>query len=560
MRTIEPDVARAESDGPDDYAAIPDLAALLSTAESPVQALRLLNHVLTTLPIAISLYDASDDRFRILYLNPAIESFAGPVNSPAIGMPMLSVYPDAIQNHVHDLFVSAVSGGRPSHLRDFVSHTGRHFDVDAYPIQGPGNAHFLMLVAREITEVMRGRRRLESCLSTAIDLARELDRGEVVRRLAEHCMSAINAARITVGRVEAEDIVIDACVDEDGRAIAAGTRWSLTSQPALLRVVTEKRPVVGRVERSSLSAAVWESVSDTREVLTVPMIFDGAVVGTIAASRRSDRRFSEEDMTTLQQLASVGVMAIHNAELLADARRASEVKTDFMNMAAHELRTPLSVIKGYVSMLGDGTFGDVPEAWSEALATIQAKTHELDKLVNDVLTAARLESGRLPTGATLVDLNTLAEAAATRARPRVQMLGAELRVLPSPEAVFVKVLPEHVARIVDNLVNNALTYSASPGWVEIRVGEGPDHARVFVEDHGRGIPEEARERIFDQFVRVEDADFGYPSGTGLGLFISRKLAEIYGGRLTLERSDPGSGSTFSLVLPRAHPRLGVNRD
>ena len=109
--------------------------------------------------------------------------------------------------------------------------------------------------------------------------------------------------------------------------------------------------------------------------------------------------------------------------------------------------------------------------------------------------------------------------------------------------------PDHVGRILDNLINNAFNYSPAPPRVSVTIETDAGSALIRVEDHGRGIGSEHRDRIFQQFYRVDDAVEGYPPGTGLGLFISRALAERYGGGLDLEWSEPGIGSRFVLRLP-----------
>jgi signal transduction histidine kinase len=180
------------------------------------------------------------------------------------------------------------------------------------------------------------------------------------------------------------------------------------------------------------------------------------------------------------------------------------------------------------------------------------KASELGRLVDDLLLTSRLESGGLPVRAAPVDLRHLLQAAAERARARLELVGGELQLRLPDEPLQVAADPEHLSRVFDNLLNNALTYGrpGEPAWVRLEATVEDGTAAVAVEDHGRGVPAEMRERIFERFVRAdEDAD--PRSGTGLGLYISRQLAARHGGRLELERSAPGEGSRFVLRLPVA---------
>jgi two-component system sensor histidine kinase SenX3 len=140
--------------------------------------------------------------------------------------------------------------------------------------------------------------------------------------------------------------------------------------------------------------------------------------------------------------------------------------------------------------------------------------------------------------------------ALARAQDRATLIGAELASKLPAEPVLVAASKRDIGIVCDNLLNNAMTYTPAPARVRVEVSDG-DMPEVRISDNGLGIPESARERIFDQFYRVDNREFGYPSGTGLGLYISRRLAERYGGQLVLERSKVGEGSVFTLRLRRA---------
>ena len=290
-----------------------------------------------------------------------------------------------------------------------------------------------------------------------------------------------------------------------------------------------------------------EAHSDSRHTAIIPLTLGGQVGAALILVRRTDQPFSGEDLDLLQLIGNAAAVALRNAELFGQAHDLTRTKSDFMNLAAHELRTPLSVIAGYVSMLEDGTFGPVPQPWLQPLSVLGAKTGELGTLVEDLLVAARLEAGTMPTAISDFDLRASARECVARCLPRATLLEAEL-TMELPEApVPVRADPDHIARILDNLVNNALTYTAGKPAVRIEVSGGASSA-VTVIDHGIGIPAELRERIFERFYRVDHADLPRQAGTGLGLAISRDLAERHGGRVELLRSQ--SGARFRLSLPR----------
>jgi len=235
-------------------------------------------------------------------------------------------------------------------------------------------------------------------------------------------------------------------------------------------------------------------------------------------------------------------------ELFAAAQESSRAKSEFLNMAAHELRTPLSVVSGYLAMLSEGSFGVAPETWQMPLDMLAAKTGELNRIVDDLLMASRMDVGWLPEQMHVLDLREAIDAAQRRAEPRAQLMQADLRVESEPKPVLVEADPVHLGRILDNLINNALTYCREKPVITLALAGG-ELARLQVRDNGVGIPPDKREAVFERFVRLDDASIGPVPGTGLGLYISRELARRHGGSLELRESRPGDGSVFELRLP-----------
>jgi signal transduction histidine kinase len=341
-----------------------------------------------------------------------------------------------------------------------------------------------------------------------------------------------------------------------GRA-PAGARFPISDlvagdDPVMLRAVSDGQPKISGAYRVRGMKSVTEwGQAGPRHTLTLPLVLGGSVNAVLLVGRLRDRPFRREDALTLQLVGNVAVLALRNARLFAEAQEANRARSDFLNMAGHELRTPLTVIKGYLSMLSDGSLGAPPQGLRQPVELLASKADELSTLVDDLLFTSRLDSGRLPAHPMRLDLRLAVQDAARRAEPRVHLLGGELVVAIGDDPLVVSADPEHVARVLDNLINNALTYRrpGQPAWVRLTAEVEDVVAAVSVEDRGRGIAPELRDRIFERFVRGDQASSGVP-GTGLGLYISRQLAARHGGRLELDHSTPGQGSRFSLRLPR----------
>jgi PAS domain S-box-containing protein len=396
----------------------------------------------------------------------------------------------------------------------------------------------------------RSATRLQVAVDVALDLARSLDVQEVVSRLVRRAAVATGAERCALLRLEGGedgDVVTEAAYDVAGLDRGTGYRYPLAYQPLLREAVRSRAPVVGGPKDvTPMPPGLQAAVGDVRHTCTVPLLFGGEVIAVLVLSRRREQAFSHDDVNTLVLLGGPAALALRNSYLYQRTEEASRVKTDFLDMAAHELRTPLTVISGYLSILREGAFGPTPEKWHGPLKTLDAKATELRRLVDDLLLAARLETGRLDTTMQPVDLREVAEQA-------VQAVEEQVGLDVPRDPVMVRGDREQLTRLVDHLVNNALSYGREGElpWARVAVEVWPEvgEARLTVDDQGRGLPPGAEDRIFERFSRLEDPDHPMVPGTGLGLYICRELATRHGGHVELEWSQQGVGSRFALQVP-----------
>jgi signal transduction histidine kinase len=233
----------------------------------------------------------------------------------------------------------------------------------------------------------------------------------------------------------------------------------------------------------------------------------------------------------------------------AAANAASEAKSGFLNVAAHELRTPITVLKGYLSMLADGSLGEAPEQWEKPLGVLMAKTDELEKIVEDLLDASRIDASRMVLEKEVVDLRTIVDDAVERARPRAQLIEATLSESLGSSLVLVNADERRIGRVLDNLINNGMSYSHRPAHVSVELSTDGGLAVVKVKDKGIGIPDDLLEAVFDRFYRRAGRGPDEVPGVGLGLYISREVAQHHGGDLVVESSSPDAGSVLVLTLP-----------
>jgi signal transduction histidine kinase len=278
------------------------------------------------------------------------------------------------------------------------------------------------------------------------------------------------------------------------------------------------------------------------------------------AAVNSSGAFADETllqkMVTLQvfnvfvALASFVLVAyVETRERGQQARVSSEAKSEFLRVASHELRGPLSVLGGYLSLLASGDLGTGPDRWRGPLEILSAKTAELNAIMDQLLEVSKFDGKQSPVARMSFDLRDAVDAAVARAEPRVRLAGAGLEFERGAESVPVRGDAGQIGHVLDNLINNALSYTREPARVSIRCGAEASLAVVRISDRGVGIPDDLRPSLFEPFRRGRQPGVEDVAGTGLGLYISRELALAHGGTLSLEATGAGEGSTFALALP-----------
>ena len=262
---------------------------------------------------------------------------------------------------------------------------------------------------------------------------------------------------------------------------------------------------------------------------------------------RSDRLtpiFGDEELTRLSQYASSLSAGLDRVTLSSKIAALERAKTDFLNIASHELRGPMTVIKGYLTMLEAGAMGELAPKARSVLPLLISKSDEVNWMIEQMIEASRLEEGRLALKKHRADIVELTEGAIDGIR--VTLSGHEVKVDLPVESIEADVDPDRFQMVVRNLLSNAAKYSPSGSDIGVDVRRDVDKAFVSVRDEGVGISEEDQPRLFTRFGRIETS--AHVQGTGLGLWLSREIARMHDGDLTVD-SKVGVGSTFTFTVP-----------
>ncbi len=396
-------------------------------------------------------------------------------------------------------------------------------------------------------------RRLQLTLDLAMALASSLSPREVVQLLLNRTLDAVAADRATLSRIEDDEIVIEATYARSGELTWVGRRYALDyieKQPLIKRALQTRQPVLGgQLDVASAAPEFHDALTAVAQTANVPLLLGGRPAGLLVVSRTQGSSFTSADLGVLELMGNAAMLSLRNARLFEDLEAASAAKSQFLNMAAHELRTPVTVIRGYTSILKAGGARDGTES-DRALSMIEQKSRELAKLVDSLLVAARVESGAVAPELTRFDILESVSEAAARGEGLAKLAGGSIKTVLPPGDLPVVANPEQAGRVLDNLINNAIAYSDGAPAIEVKVTTDADTVSIDVCDEGCGIDPSHHEAVFDEFYRVETRDREPTPGAGLGLFISRRLARSMGGELTILRSAPGEGSVFRFRLPR----------
>lgn len=286
------------------------------------------------------------------------------------------------------------------------------------------------------------------------------------------------------------------------------------------------------------------------ELRVVETEWDDEQVQIVSLRDTTDRKQAEE---RAHQLA-------HEREARLEAEAASRAKSEFLAIMSHELRTPLNAVLGYSELLELGISGPINDKMREQIGRIRMSATHLLGLVNDILDLAKVEAGRLQVSNGPCSASGTLAAAISLIQPQAAARGLELTLPPTDETTIYRGDDERVRQVLVNLLSNAVKFTEPGGKISVellsstspdsdtRLSPSRQYIAFRIADTGAGIPAEKLTSIFDPFVQAESGHSRSREGSGLGLTISRRLARLMGGDLTV-KSEVGKGSTFSLWLP-----------
>jgi PAS domain S-box-containing protein len=495
-----------------------------------------------------------DDKWCFSYWNAAAEQITGVSRAELIGKPV----PAAFRNLEGTPLAKALRDTLHSHGERQV-HRWRYegdergraagvYDAFSYAVEGGG----LLIIFREVSDRIDQERELaergeeaDALRRLARAMAEEKDFERLLRLLCEDALRQTGAEGSAVVQIHEHEgeVVATAGTSSVLRGSHFPLEGSLTAMAIGRRAMVAEASYAGRYSGHPKFAAA----AHAGPVLVTPLIAHDHVLGVITVSRSAGNGdFTTRDRERLQAIADHTSLGLWKLQLLDQAQAASQAKSDFMATMSHELRTPLTALTGYGELLGEEIVGPLNTQQSDVVERMRSVTHHLGVVIDEILTFSNLEAGRELFRPAHVDLATLVRSVVAVVEPIARQKHIAFATAV-PNGLTMVTDPDKARQILVNLIGNAIKFTDA-GSVSLRIGELDDWIAFEVKDTGIGIRATDRARLFQPFSQLDSGLTRRFGGTGLGLFISRRLATLLGGRIELE-SEPGKGSTFTLLLP-----------
>jgi len=415
-------------------------------------------------------------------------------------------------------------------------------------------------IARDISERKQAADRSAHLQTIATALSEALTPAQVADVVITQCITAIGAQAGSIALLSEDGDTLEV-VGASGYPVHVLNSWrrfSLSQAIPLAEAVRSKTMIL-----IELPAALAErypqlgqpAVPEHHAWAAIPLLVEGRVSGALGLSFGQAREFSIDERAFLLTLASQCAQALERARLYEAERQAREraeaavrLRDQFLSIAAHELKTPLTSLLGYAQLFQRRTLraGSLGEADQRALGVIVAQASRLNRMVAALLDIARIESGQLNIQRAPLDLCELARRVVEEAREQAEE--HPLEITCQPEQLLIEGDDLRLEQVLQNLIQNAIKYSPPGAPVSVRVELQGAHASVAVVDRGIGIPEAARVRLFQRFYRAPNVDERQISGMGIGLFVVKEIVMLHDGTVEVE-SVEGQGSTFTIRLP-----------
>jgi PAS domain S-box-containing protein len=525
--------------------------------------------MLDSLPVLVL---SVDRELQVRYANRSASALLGVTRGITVGDPdldWLQRFPPPDRSRLKAAIpatASRGSGGWEAVVRvsDEVGQV-HWLNTQLHPVQDPAAGETLVeLVATDVSELFLARRTAEArqtrmafLSNVAQTVAGETEDQRVLERFLELGQEIYPITSLLLYRPAPDgSLVLEAGTGPGAAALRRDRVSSIrTGHPCRL-TFRDGFPRAAAITDVA-PAAIGEMLAAEHgitHVLYLPLLSAGRVVGVLGTTTTSEPELDTAEIELLTQVGFLLGGAVFVSQLVREldeqramAMEASRLKSEFLANTSHELRTPLTAILGFLQLVLDGAV-ESPEKQHEFLKIAHESAEKLLTIINDVLDLAKIEAGRLEIHHAPVPVRRVLDEVETLFRHQMKGQGLSFEIPPPPASSVLWADPDRTVQILTNLLSNAMKFTPRGGAIEVACSSSDRRIVFTVRDTGCGIPPDELETVFDSFYQVDGSTTRRHGGTGLGLTISRRLAEMMGGTLELDSAGENQGTTARLSL------------
>ncbi|MBI3151218.1 MAG: GAF domain-containing protein [Chloroflexi bacterium] len=383
------------------------------------------------------------------------------------------------------------------------------------------------------------------------ELNASLEMDRAMRITLDWALRQSGAEAGLIGMLEEEKLRVMSYVGFDDYIAALQDQTMKVELPAMTRAVESSLP-----QQLTVAASKDKLLVTSHTQMVIPIRRETTVIGLLYLESTND---SQVDIDFLTRLTDHAAIAISNAQLYGEVQRANLAKSDFVSFVAHELKNPMTSIKGYTELLAGGAVGQINEMQTNFLHTIKSNVERMSTLVSDLNDNSKIEAGRLRLEYKATSAADLVDDVVRTMRRQIEDRNQTLEIIIPEDLPPMWADRIRVGQVLTNLLSNAYKYTPESGALQVGVEEtdnrwdddgAPRVIHLWVQDNGIGMTVEDQQKMFQKFFRSDDPKAREAPGTGLGLNITKSLVEMQGGRIWFE-SEYRKGTTFHFTIPVA---------
>ncbi len=415
---------------------------------------------------------------------------------------------------------------------------------------GMAAAATVLLSASIMARLRERERQVAGLLQATQAVSSTLSLPQVLEHLARSAAGVLSTGRASIR-----------LLDETGEKLNLAASFGLRAEYQRKGPVELSRSPLDREVLAGSPVIIDDALADNRlqypdeviqegilSILVVPIAGRTRPLGVLRVYADQPRRFTPADADYVTAIAREGAVAIENAQAHEALQRADQARAQFVRTVTHELRSPVGGAQSLLRVMLGGMSGEMSDKQKDIVGRVLGRLDRLMALIGDLLALAATKTAGFEEKTEAVELNPLVRWAAEQHIAAAKVKHVGLRVQLPRDTLRVRATPDGLARVLENLIGNAVKYTPAGGQVEVRVSARAAAAEVVIVDSGMGIPREEMPHLWEEFFRASNARHSGIVGTGLGLSIVKRLVDSFGGLISVQ-SEEGRGTTFTVSLP-----------